>query len=105
MNAAVPAHVIGSLAAADVQSPSQCTVVDAPYGIESAGPDAVIRIDGLVAGTAYIVRLTSTSDLAFYVATGCSTPSGPSRSEEHRVGKECRSRWGLEREQNRLAED
>src|SRR5687767_10806712 len=81
MNAAVPAHVIGSLAAADVQSPSQCTVVDAPYGIESAGPDAVIRIDGLVAGTAYIVRLTSTSDLAFYVATGCSTPSGPSPSE------------------------
>ncbi|HEY5948843.1 MAG TPA: hypothetical protein VIV40_25305 [Kofleriaceae bacterium] len=79
--ATVPAHVIGDLSAADVQSPSQCTSVDAPYGIESAGPDAVVRLDGLVPGTAYIVQLVSAEDLAFYVASGCSTPSGPAVSE------------------------
>src|SRR5262245_34273395 len=56
-SATIPAHVSGTLAAADVQSPSQCTAVDAPYGIESAGPDTVVRIDGLVPGTAYIVKL------------------------------------------------
>ena len=81
MTASLPAHVTGSLAAADVQSPSQCTAVDAPYGIESAGPDAVVRIDGLAPGTAYIVKLESAEDLAFYVATGCSTPSGPAANE------------------------
>ncbi len=77
----VPAHVAGALAGADVQSPSQCTSVDAPYGIESAGPDAVVRLDGLVPGTAYIVQLDSADDLAFYVSSGCSTPSGPAASE------------------------
>jgi hypothetical protein len=81
ISANVPAHVLGTLAAADVQSPSQCTAVDAPYGIESAGPDAVVRIDGLAAGTAYIVTLESAEDLAFYVASGCSTPSGPAQNE------------------------
>ncbi|HEX5062600.1 MAG TPA: hypothetical protein VFV99_24680 [Kofleriaceae bacterium] len=79
--ATVPAHVTGSLAGPDVQSPSQCTAVDAPYGIESAGPDAVVRIDGLVPGTAYIVQLDSPEDLAFYVVSGCSTPSGPAANE------------------------
>ncbi len=80
-NASVPAHVTGTLSGADVLSPAQCTNVDAPYGIESAGPDSVIRIDGLVPGTAYIVQLTSASDLAFYVASGCSTSSGPSAEQ------------------------
>jgi hypothetical protein len=79
--ATVPAHVVGALAAADVQSPSQCRAVDAPYGIESAGPDAVVRLDGLVPGTAYIVQLVSAEDLAFYIASGCSTPSGPAATE------------------------
>ena len=77
----IPAHVAGSLAAADVQSPSQCTAVDAPYGIESAGPDAVIRLDGLAPGTAYVVQLVSAADLAFYFTSGCSTPSGPAANE------------------------
>jgi hypothetical protein len=77
----IPAHVSGTLTAADVQSPSLCTAVDAPYGIESAGPDSVIPIDGLVPGNAYIVKLDSPEDLAFYVTTGCSTPSGPGDSE------------------------
>lgn len=80
-SATVPAHVDGALATADVQSPSQCTAVDAPYGIESAGPDAVVRLDGLVPGTAYIVQLLSAEDLAFYIASGCSTPSGPAADE------------------------
>jgi hypothetical protein len=80
-SATVPAHVVGALATADVQSPSQCTAVDAPYGIESAGPDAVIRLDGLTPGTAYVVQLVSAEDLAFYIASGCSTPSGPAASE------------------------
>ena len=69
------------LTAADVQSPSQCNAVDAPYGIESAGPDSVVRLMGLVPGTAYIVKLDSSEDLAFYVASGCSTPSGPAANE------------------------
>jgi hypothetical protein len=81
MSATVPAHVNGMLAAPDVQSPTQCTTVDAPYGIESAGPDAVVRIDGLTPGTAYIVQLASAEDLAFYIASGCSTPSGPAQDE------------------------
>jgi hypothetical protein len=80
-SAIVPAHVTGTLANADVQSPSQCNSVDAPYGIESAGPDAVIRLDGLVPGTAYVVQLDSPSDLAFYVASGCSTSTGPAAAE------------------------
>jgi hypothetical protein len=79
--ATVPAHIVGSLASADVQSPTQCTSVDAPYGIESAGPDAVVRLDGLVPGTAYIVQLASAEDFAFYVTSGCSTPSGPAATE------------------------
>ncbi len=77
----VPVHVTGSLDKADVQSPMQCGVVDAPYGIESMGPDSVIKIDGLVAGTPYVVKLDSPSDLAFYVSTGCSAPSGPAEAE------------------------
>src|SRR5690606_3845387 len=52
-----------------------------PYGVESAGPDAVVRIDGLTPGTAYVIKLESAADLAFYLASGCSTPSGPSASE------------------------
>jgi hypothetical protein len=76
----VPAHVTGSLSAADIQSP-QCAAVDAPYGIESAGPDSVVALDDLVVGAAYRVRLRSASDLAFYVATGCSTMDGPSAAE------------------------
>src|SRR5207237_8742125 len=48
------------------------------FGVESAGPDSVVRVDGLVTGAAYVVHLTSHTDLNFYVVTGCSTPSGPS---------------------------
>jgi hypothetical protein len=79
--ATLPAHVVGSLMVADVQSPASCSDVDAPYGIESAGPDSVVRIDGLALGTPYIVKLTSAADLAFYVASGCSSASGPAASE------------------------
>jgi hypothetical protein len=78
---AVPAHVVGSLSGANVQSPSLCTSVDAPFGVESAGPDSVVRIDNLQVGAPYIVRLTSGDDLGFYVSSGCSTPSGPSETE------------------------
>ena len=77
----MPVHFTGALDGSDVQSPTHCAAMDAQYGIESAGPDSVVRIDGLVPGTAYIVQLTSAADLAFYVATGCSTPSGPSATE------------------------
>ena len=79
--ASLPAHVVGALDASDVESPADCSEVDAPYGIESAGPDAVVRIDNLAIGSAYIVKLTSASDLAFYVASGCSTQSGPADNE------------------------
>lgn len=77
----LPAHVTGALDGADVASPATCTTVDAPYGIESAGPDSVVRIDGLATGTTYVVRLVSGADLAFYVVTGCSTPTGPADAE------------------------
>lgn len=77
----VPVHASGTLDGADVASPSMCDVVNAPYGIESAGPDSVVRIDGLTAGATYVVRLVSGADLAFYVVTGCSTMDGPAASE------------------------
>src|SRR5665647_846630 len=73
----VPVHVVAALGDPNVQSPAQCATVDAPFGIESAGPDRVIPLRNLVVGTAYMVRLTSADDLAFYVATGCSTATGP----------------------------
>jgi hypothetical protein len=78
--ATLPLHMTGALAASDVQSP-QCAEVDAPYGIESAGPDTVVALDNLVPGTAYIVRLRSPADLGFYVATGCSSIVGPTAAE------------------------
>jgi hypothetical protein len=74
----VPAHVSGVLSGADVQAPSSCATTDAPYGIESAGPDSVVLLTNLVTGMPYVVRLQSAADLAFYVVTGCATPSGPS---------------------------
>ena len=55
----VPVHATGTLMGADVSAPSMCDAVNAPYGIESAGPDSVVRIDGLVPGTAYDVRLVA----------------------------------------------
>jgi hypothetical protein len=76
----VPAHVMGSIFKPDVQSPA-CATVDAPYGIESSGADAVIAIDGLAPSKAYIVDLRSAADLSFYVATGCSTSTGPADNE------------------------
>lgn len=78
---AVPVHATGTLMGADVSAPSTCDAVNAPYGIESAGPDSVVRIDGLVPGTAYDVRLVAAADLSFYVVSGCSTSAGPSSSE------------------------
>jgi hypothetical protein len=77
----MPAHVTGTVSGADLASPASCTTVDAPYGIESAGPDSVVKLDGLVAGRAYIVHVTSASDLAFYVVTDCTTPTGPAASD------------------------
>jgi hypothetical protein len=76
----LPVHVTGALSGADVTSPMQCPG-DAPYGLESAGPDSVIRIERLAIGATYVVHLRSASDLAFYVVTGCSTPTGPSQAE------------------------
>ena len=77
----LPAHVTGTLSGADLTAPASCTTVDAPYGIESAGPDSVVRLDGLAVGATYVVRLVSAADLAFYVVTGCSTPQGPAADE------------------------
>jgi hypothetical protein len=75
---AVPAHVLGVLAGADVLAPQGCAVVDAPFGAESRGPDAVIRLGGLTPGAPYVVHLTAAADLAFYVVTACDTATGPS---------------------------
>ena len=79
----VPVQTTGNVssAGADILSPSSCTVVNAPYGIESSGVDQVVRVDALTIGTDYTVVLDSNADLAFYVVTGCDTPSGPSADE------------------------
>lgn len=77
----VPARVIGQLGDADVHSPAMCDEVEAPFGIESGGPDRVVPLSGLEVGVPYLVRLTSSADLAFYVATGCETPAGPSAAQ------------------------
>jgi hypothetical protein len=36
-----------------------------------SGEDLVIRLDGLIAGTDYAVKLDGASDVSFYVASGC----------------------------------
>ena len=78
---AVPAHVIGQLGNSDVRSPSMCSVIDAPFGTESAGPDRVIPLSNLTPNAAYMVKLTSSSDLAFYVVTGCGSATGPASDQ------------------------
>ncbi|MDQ3364064.1 MAG: hypothetical protein M3680_01355 [Myxococcota bacterium] len=77
----VPAHVVSTLAGADLENPPSCAVVNAPYGAESAGPDRVVPLTGLVVGSAYVVKLSSASDLGFYVTTGCSTAHGPASDQ------------------------
>lgn len=77
----VPLHLNGTLAGADVQSPSTCATMDAPYGIESAGPDTVVLVTNLVPEMPYVVHLQSPGDLSFYVVTGCGTPSGPAANQ------------------------
>ena len=77
----VPAHVHGTLTGADVTAPASCATAHAPFGVATAGPDSVLRIDGLVAGTTYVVRLVAQSDLSFYVVTGCGSASGPTSAQ------------------------
>lgn len=78
---AVPAYVTSTVAGADVESPASCTTMDAPYGAESKGADRVVPLSNLEAGTTYVVKLESTSDLGFYVATGCATAAGPASDQ------------------------
>jgi hypothetical protein len=68
-------------AGADLDSPLSCDVVDAPFGVSSAGADMVVALDDLVVGTEYVVRLSSPDDLGFYVVTGCSVDGDPGASE------------------------
>src|SRR5438067_5721152 len=67
----VPAHVTGTLAGADLVAPQGCATIETSFGVESEGPDTVVALRDLVVGTSYVVKLTSASDLQFYVATGC----------------------------------
>jgi hypothetical protein len=75
----VPLALAGDLAGAgaDMESPADCDVVDAPFGMESLGADIVIQVDGLQIGTDYAVRLDADDDLQFYVASACGTETGP----------------------------
>jgi hypothetical protein len=77
----VPVHVSGAVAGSDLQPPMRCAMIDAPYGVVSAGPDAVVAITGLTVGSSYVVQLAGNADLSFYVVTGCSTATGPSSAE------------------------
>ncbi len=77
----VPIHLLGTLSGADVESPATCSVTNAPFGTESAGPDSVVLVTDLQPGMPYVVDLESPSDLLFYVVTGCSTSTGPSADQ------------------------
>jgi hypothetical protein len=79
----VPVHLTGSLSGtgADLEAPSSCDRVDAPFGTESQGLDRVVRVGGLVAGAEYAVRLASGGDLSFYVLTGCGGATGPTAAD------------------------
>jgi Bacterial pre-peptidase C-terminal domain len=83
MTSTLPAHASGDITAggADILAPTACATMDAPYGVQSAGDDEVIALEGLTAGMDYVVRVDSGADLSFYVVTGCSSPQGPSSSE------------------------
>jgi hypothetical protein len=77
----VPARVTSTIVGADIESPMACTTMNAPYGVESKGPDRVVPISGLRVGDPYVVKLESTTDLGFYVTTGCSTEDGPANDQ------------------------
>lgn len=76
----LPLSYEGSLegAGADIEAPAGCQLVDAPFGMATPGADTVVELAGLTIGVEYVVRLTGGDDLAFYVASGCSTATGPS---------------------------
>lgn len=79
----VPLHQVGDVleGGADLLAPADCAVIDAPFGVESAGVDRVVKLAGLAAGVEYGVSLSADADLGFYVVTGCSTATGPSGGE------------------------
>jgi hypothetical protein len=79
----LPIHMTADVvdAGADMIAPQSCAVVEAPFGVESAGVDRVIRLGGLVPGTDYGVSLRAGADLGFYVITGCTTAAGPDATE------------------------
>jgi hypothetical protein len=79
----LPLHTSADVldAGADLAAPQNCAVVDAPFGVGSAGVDRVIKLGGLTTGVEYGVSLDADADLGFYVITGCSTETGPSDAE------------------------
>jgi hypothetical protein len=79
----VPLHQAGTVlgGGADLLAPSSCAATDAPFGVESAGVDRVIKLGELTPGTEYGVSLQAAGDLGFYVVTGCSTAAGPTEAE------------------------
>jgi hypothetical protein len=66
---------------ADIAGPESCLEIDAPFGMSSTGADAVVEVDSLTPGVDYVVRLTGSDDLAFYVVTGCATELGPAADQ------------------------
>src|SRR2546426_9711382 len=76
------------------------------FGTQPISPELATRLEELLGPASYLVRrkiFFSHRDLdlvlkdydkgrGFFLYTGRG-PSGPMRSEERRVGKECRSRW------------
>jgi hypothetical protein len=75
-----PGTYEGSLAQAeanlDVTDETECTHSNSPFGQAAAGPDQVIALTGLTAGTKYFAKMTSGGDLNVYVVTGCD-PAAP----------------------------
>lgn len=58
-----------------------CATENAPFGVVAPGPEQVIRLENLVAGTTYLVNLSGAYDMAFYVATSCTGDDGPAAGE------------------------
>ncbi len=53
-----------------------CTVQTGDAWYEPKGEDIVIKLAGLTPGTTYLVKMTTSEDLSFYVTTGCPPASG-----------------------------
>ncbi len=53
-----------------------CTEQTGDAWYDPKGEDIVVKLSGLTPGTVYVIAMTTTEDLSFYVTTGCPPASG-----------------------------